>query len=189
MLFANAGAYIVEDLGPGDRSVYRLFHDMLAAHLRGEPTSEQRELTAAPVAREERRNRIETAITRALLATVPAAPEGGPDWLTAHPYLTTHLAQHAAAAGTEMLADLTRDVGFLAVADPLTLIPLLPPTDPELREIARIYRRAQPLLGNNPVRMPPISPRLTEPSLARPLVKATGVRAALPHASRNSQQR
>ena len=100
-LLANAGAYIVEDLGPGKRSVYRPFHDLLAAHLRGEPTTEQREADpAAAAAWHERRTSTEAAITRALLGTVPAAPEGGPDWLTAHPYLTTYLAQHAAAAGT-----------------------------------------------------------------------------------------
>jgi hypothetical protein len=33
-LLDNAGAYVVEDLGPGDRSVYRLFHDELSEYLR-----------------------------------------------------------------------------------------------------------------------------------------------------------
>ena len=40
-LLEKAGAYIVEDLGPGQRSVFRPFHDLLAGHLRGEPSSEQ----------------------------------------------------------------------------------------------------------------------------------------------------
>jgi WD40 repeat protein len=150
-LLANAGAYIIEDLGPGQRSVYRPFHDLLAVHLRGEPSTEQRESDpACAAAWDERRARTEAAITCALLSTVPAAPEGGPDWLTAHPYVTTYLAQHAAAAGTPTLADLTRDTGHLAVADPVTLTPLLSPSDPELRETARIYRRARPLLSSNP---------------------------------------
>ena len=149
-LLANAGAYIIEDVGPGKRSVYRPFHDLLAVHLRGEPTNEQRGADpAAGAAWHECRTSTEAAITRALLGTVPAAPEGGPDWLTAHPYLTTYLAQHAAAAGTPVLADLTRDHGYLAVADPVTLTPLLSPADPELRETARVYRRARPLLGSN----------------------------------------
>jgi hypothetical protein len=36
-LLGKAGAYVIEDLGPGGRSVYRPFHDLLAAHLRGDP--------------------------------------------------------------------------------------------------------------------------------------------------------
>jgi WD40 repeat protein len=150
-LLDHAGAYIVEDLGPGQRSVYRPFHDLLAAHLRGEPTTEQREGDpAAAAAWHARRAGTEAAITRALFGTVPASLEGGRDWLTAHPYLTTYLAQHAAAAGIPVLAGLTRISGYLAVADPVTLTPLLSPAHPELRETARIYRRARPLLGSNP---------------------------------------
>ncbi len=150
-LLAHAGAYIVEDIGPGKRSAYRPFHDLLAAHLRGEPTTEQREAgPAVAAAWHERRTRTETAITRALLATVPSGPDGEPDWLTAHPYLRTYLAQHAAAAGTEMFASLTGDAGYLALADPITLTPLLTTDDPDLRETARIYRRALPLLGDTP---------------------------------------
>ncbi len=149
-LLRKAGGYIVEDLGPGQRSVYRPFHDLLAAHLRGEPTSEQHEADlGAATAWEARRSRTEEAITRALRRTVPAAPDGGPDWLTAHPYLTTYLAQHAAAAGDRELADLTDDDGYLAAADPVTLTPLLSPANPELRQTARIYRRARPLLGTD----------------------------------------
>src|SRR4029077_2723212 len=34
-------------------------------------------------------------------------------------------------------------------ADPLTLSPLLSPTVPELRNTARVYRRARPLLGDD----------------------------------------
>lgn len=43
-LLQTAESYIVEDLGPGGRSVFRLFHDLLAAHLRGEPPREQTEV-------------------------------------------------------------------------------------------------------------------------------------------------
>jgi len=38
---------------------------------------------------------------------------------------------------------------YLAVADPVTLSPLLPPAVPELRDTARIYLRARPLLGGD----------------------------------------
>jgi WD40 repeat protein len=148
-LLDKAGAYIVEDLGPGERSVYRPFHDLLATHLRGEPSAEQRTAAAGADIWEERRSRTEATIARALLATVPSGSQGRPDWLAAHPYLTTYLAQHSAAAGTETLAELAQDMDFLAVADPVTLTPLLSPTFSELREVAHTYRRAQPLLGDN----------------------------------------
>src|SRR5262249_54095839 len=65
------------------------------------------------------------------------------------PYLRTYLAQHVAAAGTQALAELVQNLDFLAVADPIALTPLLSPTVPVLREAARIYRRAQPLLGSD----------------------------------------
>ena len=39
---------------------------------------------------------------------------------------------------------------FLAVADPVTLSPLLSPTVPDLHGTARIYRRARPLLSGDP---------------------------------------
>ena len=148
-LLAKAGAYIVEDLGPGDRSVYRPFHDLLGAHLRGEPSIEQHGADpSAAAAWEQARGRAEAAITRALLATIPTGPNARPDWLVAHPYLRTYLARHAAAE-TQALAELVQDMDFLAVADPIALTPLLSPTVPVLREAARIYRRAQPLLGGD----------------------------------------
>jgi WD40 repeat protein len=142
-LLGKAGAYIVEGIGPGQRSVYRPFHDLLATYLQGEPG------VVTVTEREERCSRTEATITQALIETVPTGPQGHPDWLAAHPYLTTYLAQHAAATGTEMLAELAQDMDFLAVADPVTLTPLLSPNIPELREVAHIYRRAQPLLGGN----------------------------------------
>jgi DNA-binding beta-propeller fold protein YncE len=122
-LLAKAGAYVVEDSGPGQRSVYRPFHDVLAAHLRGEPNAES---GVGDLASDERwqqeRAQIEQRITSALLSTVPAGRHGR-DWTSAHPYLRTYLAQHAAAAGTETFADLIQDAGFLAVADQATLSP------------------------------------------------------------------
>jgi WD40 repeat protein len=149
-LLDKAGAYVVEDVGPGLRSVFRPFHDLLAAHLRDEPSSEQTGAdSAAERSWEQRRRRTEKAIIDALLATVPADGQTRPLWASAHPYLRTYLAQHAAAAGPDTLAALVQDMDFLAVADPVTLSPLLWPAVPELRDTARIYRRARPLVGGD----------------------------------------
>ena len=149
-LLDQAGAYVVEDLGPGQRSVYRPFHDLLAAHLRGAPSLGPADADPAQAdAWQHRRTRTEKAITDALLNTMPPAGQTR-DWGSAHPYLRTYLAQHAAAAGPETLLVLARDPGFLAVADPVTLTPLLSVTVPELLDLARAYRRARPLLGDDP---------------------------------------
>jgi hypothetical protein len=65
----------------------------------------------------------------------------GTDWLNADPYVWRHLADHAAVGG--LLDRLMTDPGYLAVADPLRLLPALRSlTDPEARRIAALYRRA-----------------------------------------------
>jgi WD40 repeat protein len=149
-LLTKAGAYVVEDRGPGRRSVYRPFHDLLAAHLRGAPSTRPAGAEPAPPdARQQQAAGTEKAITGALLATVSADGHAR-DWTSAHPYLRTYLAQHATAAGPETVSALAREPGFLAVADPITLTPLLPVTGPRLRDLARIYRRARPMLGDDP---------------------------------------
>ena len=148
-LLRNAGAYIVEDLGPAGRSVYRPFHDLLAAHLRGELSTEQDDRAPAVTDTwQQRRVRTEQGVTAALLATVPAGMQGR-DWRSAHPYLRTYLAQHAAAAGAGALSALVQEADFLAASDPVTLSPLLPFTLPEVRDIARIYRCARLYRPNN----------------------------------------
>jgi WD40 repeat protein len=147
----RAGAYITEDLGPGGRSVFRPFHDLLAAHLRGQPSAEAEDADPAAVSAWRQRSiQSEQAVVRALLDTVSTAGSPRRDWMSAHPYLRTYLAQHAKAAAPDTFSALVHDVDFLAVADPATLIPLLPPADPELRDIARVYRRASPLLDDQP---------------------------------------
>ena len=149
-LLDNVGAYIVEDVGPGQRSVFRPFHDLIAAHLRGQPSEEQ--LTTDPTATDtwrQRRRQIEKDITHALVGRVRATPDGKADWERAHPYLRTYLAQHAHEAGPDTFAELAADLDYLAVADPAILTPLLIPTDPALRRAARPYRRARPLLGDD----------------------------------------
>ena len=138
-LLQKAGAYVVEDIGSEQRAVYRPFHDMLAAYLRGEPSPEWVDL----------RRRAENSIYDALLAAMPADGNAVQDWIAARPYLRSYLAQHAAAAGTPKLAALVKNKDFLAAADPAALSPLLSPAIPELRDAARIYRRARPMLGRN----------------------------------------
>ena len=150
-LLDKAGAYVVEDVGPGQRSVFRPFHDLLALHLRGEPSYDRIDSDSSAERNwKRRRHRAEQSITGALLATVPAGQQTGRDWVSAHPYLRTYLAQHAAAAGSKTLAAFVQDMDFLAVADPVTLSPLLSTAISELRNTTRIYRRARPLLGDDP---------------------------------------
>ena len=149
-LLDNAGAYVVEDVGPGQRSVFRPFHDLLAAHLRGQPSDEQ--IATSPTtgdAWQQQRQQIENDITGVLLDSVPASSDGKADWELAHPYLRSYLAQHARAAGPDTFAELAADLDYLAVADPAILTPMLTPTDPALRSVARPYRRARPLLGDD----------------------------------------
>jgi WD40 repeat protein len=144
----KAGAYVVEDRGPGQRSVYRPFHEMLAAHLRD--SIQPPGVGMAPTVSSARRGRSQTEriIADTLIATVPTYGRAR-DWRAAHPYLYTYLAQHAAAAGPTELSALVHDPGFLPAADPVTLTPLLRITLPGLRDVARVYRRARPLLGND----------------------------------------
>jgi hypothetical protein len=139
ILLNNAGAYIVEDLGPGERSVFRPFHEVLSEYLRRSGISGTERDTP----------RIENAITHALLDTVPTDSRNIRRWERIHPYLLTYLAEHAHAASTGVLENLLRDGGFLVTADPITLTPLLFDVAPVNSDIARTYRRARPLLGND----------------------------------------
>jgi hypothetical protein len=149
-LLDTAGAYIAEDVGPGQRSVFRPFHELLAAHLRGQPSNDQ--LATEPTAAEawqQQRQQIERDLTRVLLSTVPTTADGKANWELAHPYLRTYLAQHAHAAGPDTLAALAADLDYLAVADRTILTLLLTPTDPALQGVAELYQRVQPLLGGS----------------------------------------
>ncbi|MGW2872053.1 caspase family protein [Kitasatospora sp. NPDC001225] len=100
-LLRQAGAYVVEARAGEDRSVFRLYHEALAEHLRDPRRS-----------REDQRR-----MTAELLASVPPRADGdGPDWERAHPYVHAHLAGHAAASGD--LEHLLRDPWFLVHAEP-----------------------------------------------------------------------
>ena len=119
----TAGSYAVEGVADG-RSVYRLYHQALVDYLR-----EGRDEAAD-----------HGAITRALLALVPARP-GGRDFDAGHPYIRTHLATHAARAGTlDLLLD---DPGFLLAARPAQLLAALGAARTDSgRAAADAYRRA-----------------------------------------------
>lgn len=144
-LLQTMGSYIVEDLGPGERSVFRPFHELLAAHLREEPQHEQSDGGhRVDAGWRKRRTEAESAITRALLDTLSLR------WQSAHPYIRNYLVQHAAGGEPQLLPELLADVEFLAVAAPSTLVPLLSTADPRLRDVVKVYRRAFPLLGDDP---------------------------------------
>jgi hypothetical protein len=131
-LLEQAGAYIVEDRGPGQRSVYRPFHELLAAHLRGEPLTKEQVSVESAVADTWQRHivRIEKTVTHALMETVPTSKRGR-DWMSAHPYVRTYLAQHAAAARIEFSA-VVQDTDFLAAAAWVTLPSPSPLPEPDL---------------------------------------------------------
>ena len=78
-LLEQAGFYLVEALDQ-DRSVYRLYHEQFAEHLRA---------ARSPSSAHER-------ITAELLRHVPVAADGRREWLAAAPYIRSHLATHAA---------------------------------------------------------------------------------------------
>ena len=62
------------------------------------------------------------------------------EWEFANPYVTRHLATHAAAAGT--LEDLIADAGFLPYADPERLARVLTAVNYRIRPLARLYWRS-----------------------------------------------
>ncbi|MFJ8081746.1 caspase family protein [Streptomyces sp. NPDC096205] len=122
-LHQHAGAYIVESPTPAG-SVFRLFHETLAEHLR----------TPGRDAESHR------AIGEALRALVPADPlSGARDWLAAHAYVREHLATHAAAGG--MIDALLSDADFLVHAVPAALLRALESVTTDAgHQAARIYR-------------------------------------------------
>ena len=122
ILLEHAGAYVVETRAR-DRSVYRVYHKALADYLR-EGVDELQ---------------VQKRITTALIELTSELP--GPrkrNWNEAHPYIRTHLAAHAAAAG--MLDELLIDPEFLVMTDKSRLLPLLNrATKKEAKETAHVY--------------------------------------------------
>lgn len=131
-LIGQAGFYLVEILEQ-DRSVYRLYHEQFAEHLRA---------THSPTTVHER-------ITAELLRHVPVAADGRHEWLAAAPYIRTHLAIHAAKG--RLLDQLVNDPEFLIAADRWRLLPRLATvTDTEARKSASAFETTQYLLPNQP---------------------------------------
>ncbi len=105
-------------------ALYRVFHQGLADHLRdgndGDPVT------------------IPGRVLDGLLATVPVG-HGVRRWDLAEPYLLRHAVQHAADA--HRVDELLVDPGFLAHADPTTLIPCLHAAQgADARLAAAVYR-------------------------------------------------
>ncbi|MEU3086810.1 caspase family protein [Streptomyces massasporeus] len=128
-LFENAGSYITEsDQGTG--SVYRLYHETMAEYLR------------VP----SRASEHHRAVATGLAGLVPADPLSGErDWATAHPYVVTHLASHAAAGG--VLDRLITDTEYLVHAHPASLLRALDSANGEQgRRVASVYRTSAHLL-------------------------------------------
>jgi WD40 repeat protein len=136
-LLERAGRYVVEGRGPGGQSLFRPLHNELGEYLRARSTTAGDDTT-----------RVEAALTAALLDTL--GPSGGRRWDRAHPYLRTYLGEHALGGGSDVFSALLSDNGFLAAADPSTLTPLLSQALPEQDRVVRSYRRARPLLGEDP---------------------------------------
>jgi WD40 repeat protein len=127
-IFDSTAHYLVERTGDSDRpTTYRLYHDALDEHLRGQYP----------------RASAERTIVTTLTASVPESGEFR-DWTTAHPYVREHLAEHAAQA--EQLEDFLADPAFLAHAEPSPLLAVLSSavTD-EGRRTAAVYRASSHL--------------------------------------------
>ena len=136
-LKSRAGAFIVSEAVEEGRSVYRLFHQALAEHLRrpadDEPTVQQ-------------------AIVRVLTGLGPVSGEEKRiDWFGAPAYVRRHLMVHAAQARDTSLDRLVCDPGFAIAANAERLLGALPRvTSTEARDAARVYRQAAHYLRNSP---------------------------------------
>ena len=134
----EVAAPYVSEVTEDARSVYRLFHQSLAEHLRSTPGRATEE--------------IQTSIVHALISTVPVSPGAeSPDWFAALPYVNQHLATHAAAAG--VLDWLVKDPSFLLAGNQLALLRALTSTSgEEARRVRSAYEQvAHRLTPSHPV--------------------------------------
>jgi len=133
----HAGSYVVEASEAGG-SVYRLYHEALAEHLRHGHDPQ----------------RVHAAITRFLTAHTPATPDGEPDWADAHPYTRAHLPTHAARGN--VLDPLLDDPAFLLTAAQPALLAALPAARTDTaRRNTRVYLRAAHHLRDKPAHQHP----------------------------------
>ncbi|MFF0205846.1 caspase family protein [Streptomyces sp. NPDC005017] len=184
-LHQHAGAYIIETPTP-DGSVYRLFHETMAEHLR-RPGREQDD---------------HAAIARALTSLVTPDPGTGvKDWAATHPYSRHHVATHAGTGGT--LTALLDDPEFLVHAHPATLLRAMDATSSAVHSnvvahpAAAVYRASaavhaslpsisrrdvlavdaaryqQPSLANRLARTRPYTPRWATGNLVNPAHRTT----------------
>ena len=130
-LLTEAAPYLLESVEDG-RSVYRLFHELLAEHLRGSAQSEEKH----------------RRMSNALRDSVARRPDGHPEWREAHPYIRRYLAIHAAEG--EALDDLAIDPLFLVAAEPAGLkLVLMHCSSEEARRWAAVYSVAAHDLGDD----------------------------------------
>ena len=122
--------YLIETVITGQAAYYRLYHQALTDRVRERDQQHRRPVSA------------EQAIFQCLLDTVAGRPDGSRDWPTAHSYLHSQLAGHAADAG--QLTSLLDDPGFLAAADPAGLYAALQRPGQPPAGNAQIYRHAYP---------------------------------------------
>ena len=132
LLSSPAASFLITRLeAPGGRR-YRLFHQALTGTL-----TRGRDLAAD-------HRRLLDAWMSSLRET-----NGDGRWAEAAPYLRTHAADHAAAAG--VLDRLIADPSFLVAADPNRLMLALPSLTSPVARIARtVYRRAVGALRSSP---------------------------------------
>jgi|GEM_PF-5259502 len=131
-LLDRVGSFVVEGL-EGGRSVYRLYHQALADHLRHQHESRD----------------AETAITTALLDTIPTSGTIQRDWSNVQPYVRNHVAEHAAAAG--ILHEVLIDPGFLLYANCDRLLNAIAASSEALSdEVVRSYKAASIHLRSKP---------------------------------------
>lgn len=138
-LLEKASPYIAEVTDHG-LSVYRLYHQALAEHLRATY------LFSVQVAQER--------IVDALLATVPHTANNERDWFSGPRYVRAYLATHAAAASR--LDQLAGDPAFLLVAEQLALLRAFPHVG---SESARRARNAYEQVAHQLVELVPIGER------------------------------
>lgn len=136
-LLEQMGGYVVEDVGPGGHSVFRPFHDRLAEYLTSGGL-----LDSDPAQKQ-------AILAEALHNSVPQDPMGRPLWTRAHPYVRSYLIEHASIAGLEAVLPLLADPGFLSVADPTTLMPVLRGIETAVSNVPVVYGRVRPLLGED----------------------------------------
>ena len=109
----QARFYLRRDIDTNATTLYRLFHEGLAEHLRTDPHGSP---DGAPGVSTPGGSPFALPVYEGLLQSVPAAATGQPAWHVADPYLLRHATQHARTAGK--IDDLLQDPEFLIHGDP-----------------------------------------------------------------------